>query len=104
METIRVQVDLEFFNYMGEFLYEESYLPELRDVSNDRLLHLAAFCVSQVAIIQNEGGKSFCSEPRSLAAIDAVRQLSTIYEKMFNGSARTDAVIEIEGKSQPTKE
>ena len=83
-ETIRVKADPEFFNYLNESLYKESRLPELQDISNDRLLHLAAFCISQVAIMQNEGGESFRSEPRASAAIDAVRQLSAMYLSLIH--------------------
>ena len=100
-ESIRVAVDANLMRQLQESYMKDNWLPKLVNVSHETLLHVAAVCVAEASIKLNEDDESYRCEKRAEAAIDAVRQLAVVYEKMLViGSMREDAGIVIEGKSQ----
>jgi uncharacterized membrane protein YeaQ/YmgE (transglycosylase-associated protein family) len=77
-EMIRVTFDRHYMDNLEDYYRRNECIQEQQYLSQDKLLHLAAFCVSKVAIAPDDRGHSRKGERKPEAAVDVVRQLSLL--------------------------
>ena len=88
-EMIRVTFDRHYMDNLEDYYQRNECIREQQYLSHDKLLHLAAFCVSKAAIAADERGDTRWNEPNAEAALDAIRQLSLLCEKAVHGKAKS---------------
>ena len=96
---IRVMFDGDYVGNLQDDYHRNECIREQQYLSEDKLLHLAAFCLSKVAIDAHEGGKTRRSESKSQAALDAIRQLSMLCEKADQADARIEPTASVNGRT-----
>ena len=84
---IRVTFDRDYIDTLQDFYHRNKCIREQQYLSQEKLLHLAAFCLSKVAIELNKGGETHRNGPKAEAALDAIRQLSILCESANQASA-----------------
>jgi hypothetical protein len=90
--------DLQDYYHCNECIREQQYL------SPEKLLHLAAFCVSKAATDVNENSESRRHGPKAEAALDVVRQLELLCENAVWGSAQLETVTVVTGQTNGDRE
>ena len=100
---IRVMFDGDYVGNLQDYYRRNECIREQQYLSEDKLLHLAAFCLSKVAIDAHEGGKTRRSESKSQAALDAIRQLSMLCEKADQADARIEPTTSVNGRTNAEK-
>jgi uncharacterized membrane protein YeaQ/YmgE (transglycosylase-associated protein family) len=98
-EKIRVTFDRNYMDNLEDYYQRNECIREQQYVSQDKLLHLAAFCVSKVAIATDESGDARKDEKKAGAALDAIRQLSLLCGKAAQAEKSVEAVIIIDGQT-----
>jgi uncharacterized membrane protein YeaQ/YmgE (transglycosylase-associated protein family) len=98
-KKIRVTFDRYYMDNLEDYYRRNECIREQQYLSQDKLLHLAAFCVSKVAIATDNGGDARQDEKKVGAALDAIRQLSLLCEKADQAEQPVKAVIIIDGQS-----
>jgi hypothetical protein len=79
--------DLQDYHHRNECIREQQYL------SPEKLLHLAAFCVSKAATELNGCEEPQPAAPNAEAALDAVRQLLPLFEEGVHADLRSEHFI-----------
>lgn len=102
MDSIRVKVDREFWGRLSHGYHHSECrrLPELKNLSESKMLHIAAFIVGELAITLQEE-EAWPSKERAAAVLDVIRQMAVVYEQHYEDLLREGPEIEIEGRSQP---
>jgi uncharacterized membrane protein YeaQ/YmgE (transglycosylase-associated protein family) len=113
-EMIRVTFDRHYMDNLEDYYRRNECIREQQYLSQDKLLHLAAFCLSKVADATDERRQSRPGE-RAEAAADVIRQLSllcgreggqaedpirSLIPSTANGSVKAEQVI---GTRRPVK-
>jgi hypothetical protein len=92
-KMIRVTFDHDYIDNLQDYYHRNECIREQQYLSQEKLLHLAAFCVSKAAIESNDCGKPDPGAPKAEAALDAVRQLLSLFEKGSYAGMRSKCVI-----------
>ncbi|MEX2308998.1 MAG: hypothetical protein WD738_15460 [Pirellulales bacterium] len=96
---IRVTFDGDYIGNLQDYYHRNECIREQQYLSQEKLLHLAAFCVSKVANHIEESGESPRNGQNAEAALDAVRQLSLLCEKADQADARIEPVTIVNGQT-----
>jgi len=94
---LRVTFDSDYIGGLQDYYRRNECIREQQYLSHDKLLHLAAFCVSKVANNIDEGMERLPNGPKAEAALDAIRQLSLLCEKTVH--ARKEHIIVVNGQT-----
>jgi hypothetical protein len=99
----RVTVDSYYIDDLQDYYVRNECIREQQYLSQEKLLHLAAFCISKASVELNE-----CEAPQSAtaseAALDVVRQLlSVINEGFYSGTASKRIVVSDRSSSNAHK-
>lgn len=78
---VRVTFDRHYMDNLQDYYRRNECIREQQYLSQDRLLHLAAFCMSKVAVAADDRGDARRDEQKVEAAVDVIRQLSSLCEK-----------------------
>jgi hypothetical protein len=73
-------------------------------LSQEKLLHLAAFCISKVVNVVHENGDSRRNGQKADAALDAVRRLAVLCETVNPTSARREPITIVNGLSDDERQ
>ncbi len=98
-EKSRVTFDRYYMDDLEDYYQRNECIREQQYLSQDKLLHLAAFCVSKVTIAPNESEDARQDEKKTGAALDAIRQLSLLCRKADQAEKPVEAVIIIDGQT-----
>ena len=101
---IRVTFDHDYIDNLEDYYQRNECIREQQYLSHDKLLQLAAFCVSKVAIAADERGDARWNEPKAEAALDAIRQLSLLCEKAVHGKAQIEPVTIVNGQANSERQ
>jgi hypothetical protein len=96
---IRVTFDRDYIDNLEDYYRRNECIREQQYLSQEKLLHLAAFCMSKVAIAVDESGDARRNDQKAEAALDAVRQLSLLCEAGDQVEARTEPITIVNGQS-----
>ena len=101
---IRVTFDHDYIDNLEDYYQRNECIREQQYLSHDKLLHLAAFCVSKVAIAADERGDTRWNEPKAEAALDAIRQLSLLCEKAVHGKGQIEPATIVNGQANSERQ
>src|SRR5690349_9022465 len=90
---IRVKFDRDFTEDLQDYYHRNECIREQQYLSPEKLLHLAAFCVSKAATESNGCQEPQPAAPKAEAALDAVRQLLSLFEDNVHADLRSEHVI-----------
>jgi hypothetical protein len=93
----RVTFDPYYIDDLQDYYRRNDCIREQQYLSQEKLLHLAAFCISKVAIDIDEKGKQRRNELKEEAALDVVRQLSALCDNANPSDACLKPVIVVIG-------
>ena len=98
-EKIRVTFDRNYIDNLEDYYQRNECIREQQYVSQDKLLHLAAFCMSKVTIATGDSGDLRQDEKHSGAVLDVIRQLSLLCGTAAQAEKPVEAVIIIDGQT-----
>lgn len=90
---IRVTFDHDYIEDLQDYYRRNECIREQQYLSPEKLLHLAAFCVSKVATELDRCDEPHPAAPQAEAALDAVRQLLPLLEEGVHADPRSKSVI-----------
>ena len=96
---IRVTFDHDYIGNLEDYFQRNECIREQQYLSQDKLLHLAAFCVSKVAVVADKSGDEQSSEQKAEATLDAIRQLSVLCQNAVHGNAQIEHVTIVNGRT-----
>jgi uncharacterized membrane protein YeaQ/YmgE (transglycosylase-associated protein family) len=99
-EKIRVNFDRYYMDNLEDYFQRNECIREQQYLSQDKLLHLAAFCVSKVSIATDDSGGVRQDEKKAGTALDVIRQLSLLCGKAAQAEKPVEAVIIIDGQTK----
>ena len=91
--------DSDYIESLEDYYRRNECIREQQYLSQEKLLHLAAFCMSKAANTIDASGQSRRNGPKADAALDAVRQLSLLCEKPEREESRREPNIVVSGQS-----
>jgi hypothetical protein len=94
---IRVTFDPYYIDDLQDYYRRNDCIREQQYLSQEKLLHLAAFCISKIAIDADDKGKQQRNESKEEAALDVVRQLSELCDNANPADACLKPVIVVIG-------
>jgi Transglycosylase associated protein len=99
-EKIRIMFDRSYVDNLEDYYQRNECIREQQYLSQDKLLHLAAFCLSKVTIATDHNGDARQDEKKAGAALDAIWQLSLLCGKADQAEKSVEAVIIIDGQTK----
>ena len=96
---IRVTFDPFYIDDLQDYYFRNECIREQQYLSQEKLLHLAAFCVSKAAKAVDNDAEQAQSGSRGEAALDAVRQLLQHCDHANPSDAGLKPVIVVHGFS-----
>jgi uncharacterized membrane protein YeaQ/YmgE (transglycosylase-associated protein family) len=99
-EKIRVTFDRYYMDNLEDYYQRNECIREQQYLSQDKLLHLAAFCLSKATIAADASADARQDEKKAVAALDAIRQLSLLRGKADPAEKPVKAVIIIDGQTK----
>ncbi len=96
----RVAFDRFYMDNLEDYYQRNECIREQQYLSQDKLLHLAAFCVSKVTIATDDRGDARQDENNAGAALDAIRQLSLLCGKAAQVEKPVEAVMIVDGQTK----
>ncbi len=99
---IRVTFDPYYVDDLQDYYSRNECIREQQYLSPEKLLHLAAFCISRVATNSNINGQPRRHGPRGGAALDAVGQFSLLIDDANPFGACPEPVMIISGQRKGT--
>ena len=97
---IRVTFDRDYVDNLEDYYRRNECIREQQYLSQEKLLHLAAFCISKVAGNVNKDGEAHRNGPMAEAALDAIRQLSLLCQEADQAGARIEPVTIVNGQTE----
>jgi len=94
---IRVTFDRDYIDNLHDYYHRNECIREQQYLSQEKLLHLAAFCVSKFAGNIDESGESRQNGPQAEAALDVVRQLSLLCGKADQADVTIEPITIVTG-------
>lgn len=101
---IRVTFDRDYIGNLQEFYHRNECIREQQYLSQEKLLHLAAFCLSLVSIEVSKGGEAHRDGPKAEAALDAIRQLSLLCDSTDQTIAGIEPTTVVSGHTDGEKQ
>jgi hypothetical protein len=101
---IRVTFDHDYIDNLQDYYHRNECIREQQYLSPEKLLHLAAFCVSKAANIVDDGAESRRNGPDAEAGLDAVRQLSLLCDNADHAVGRLEPVTRVNGQTNAERE
>lgn len=95
---IRVTFDPSYIDDLQDYYDRNECIREQQYLSQEKLLHLAVFCVTNAAN-HIDGSGALRKAPNVEAALDVVRQLSLLCENADQVDARHEPVIIVNGET-----
>ena len=96
---IRVTFDHDYIGNLEDYFQRNECIREQQYLAQDKLLHLAAFCLSKVAVTTEERGDERSNESNAEAVLDAIRQLSVLCQKAVHREAQIEPVTIVNGQT-----
>ena len=78
---MRVMFDSEYIDDLADYYCRNECIREQQYLSQEKLLHLAAFCLSKVASNINKSGDTELNNAKAEAALDAIRKISVLCDQ-----------------------
>jgi hypothetical protein len=101
---IRITVDPYYIDDLQDYYARNECIREQQYLSQEKLLHLAAFCISKASAELNESEAPQPGATMSEAALDVVRQLlPLIKEGFYSGTASKHFVVSRSSSSDAHK-
>jgi hypothetical protein len=100
---IRVTFDRDYFDNLEDYYRRNECIREQQYLSQEKLLHLAAFCISKVVDEVHECGDSQ-NDQQAEAAFDAVRQLALLCKTADQVAARFEPVAIVNGQTNDERQ
>ena len=101
---IRVTFDRDYIDNLDDYYRRNECIREQQYLSREKLLHLAAFCISKVATTVSEDGEPRRNRPHAEAALDAVGELVLLCERANQADASITPVTIVIGQSSIERE
>jgi hypothetical protein len=101
---IRVTFDRDYIGNLDDYYRRNECIREQQYLSPEKLLHLAAFCISKVAITVSEDGEPRRNGPQAEAALDAVGELALLCERANQADASITPITVVIGQSSIERE
>jgi hypothetical protein len=95
---IRLTFDRDYIDNLEDYYRRNECIREQQYLSREKLLHLAAFCISKVAIAANEGAEPRRNGPQAEAALNAVRELAELCEMANQADASIKPITIVVGQ------
>jgi hypothetical protein len=96
---IRVIFDRDFVDNLEDYYRRNECIREQQYLSQEKLLHLAAFCISKVVDAVHESGDSRRNDRKAEAALDAVRQLALLCGTADQTAAQFEPITIVNGQT-----
>jgi hypothetical protein len=96
---IRVTFDRDYVDNLEDYFRRNECIREQQYLSQEKLLHLAAFCISKVVNAVDKSRDSRRNDQMAEAAFDAVRQLALLCETADQAAARFEPANIVNGQT-----
>jgi hypothetical protein len=100
---IRVTFDRDYVDNLEDYYRRNECIREQQYLSRDKLLHLAAFCISKAVNTVHESVDSR-NDKQAETAMDAVRQLAQLCETGDHSAARLEPITIVNGQSNDERQ
>jgi hypothetical protein len=100
---IRVTFDPDYVDNLEDYYRRNECIREQQYLSQEKLLHLAAFCISKVVDVVHERSDSRNDQPAE-AAFDAVRQLALLCKTANQAATRFEPVAIVNGQTNEERQ
>jgi hypothetical protein len=101
---IRVTFDHDYVDNLKDYYRRNECIREQQYLSQEKLLHLAAFCMSKVVNAVHEKGDSRWNDQKTEAAFDAVRQLALLCGTADQAAARFETLTIVNGQTNDERQ
>jgi hypothetical protein len=101
---VRVTFDRDYLDNLKDYYRRNECIREQQYLSQEKLLHLAAFCISKVVNSAHEKVDSRWNDQKVEAAFDAVRQLARLCETADQAAARFEPVTIVNGQTNDERQ
>ena len=101
---IRVTFDRDYVDNLEDYYRRNECIREQQYLSQEKLLHLAAFCISKVVDAVHENGDSQRNDQQAEAAFDAVRQLALLCGTADQAAAQFEPVTIVNGQTNDERQ
>jgi hypothetical protein len=96
---IRVTFDPYYVDDLQDYYRRNECIREQQYLSTEKLLHLAAFCVTRAAEDIDDGKEQHGNGPNREVAVDVVRQLSALCENAGLAQVQLEPVTTVIGRT-----
>jgi hypothetical protein len=98
-----VTFDLDYVDNLEDYYRRNECIREQQYLSQEKLLHLAAFCISKVVDAVHESGDSR-NDQQAEATFDAVRQLALLCGTADQAAAQFEPVTIVNGQTNDERQ